>query len=130
MTGILCALVGSGSAPILDTQTVTVGSFSGFLGAAYGFRAAVGGSITDGTFNPKGGATITRLSYDTSTNLLTFVLGSSQTNDGWNAVNISGTTYERASASYNSGNPTSWGWSGGANPFGSTVGATVVATFT
>ena len=133
MSGAIFAVIAaSGSAPILDTQTVTVSVFnpSGF-GLAYGFVTGIG-SIADGTFNPKGGATITALYCDTAFggNAVVFSLGSSQTNDGWNAVNIAGVTYDRASASYTPGSPTSWTWSSATNPFGTTGGATVVATFT
>lgn len=131
MTGVLCALAGSGSAPVLDTQTVTVSVFnpSGF-GLAYGFVTGIG-SIADGTFNPKGGATITALYCDTAfgANAVVFSLGSSQTNDGWSTMTVSGVTYNRADASYTPGSPTSWAWNSATNPFGTTVGATVAATF-
>jgi hypothetical protein len=123
-----------GTSNIADTQTVTVGIFStaGGFGTGYGFLSGSGGSISDGTFNPKGGAAINGLYFSTVSGFtsLVFSLGSSQTNDGWTTMTVSGVSYDRASASYTSGNPTSWTWSGGANPFGTTVGATVVATFT
>lgn len=118
---------------VADTQTVTVGIFStgGGFGTGYGFLSGSGGSVSDGTFNPKGGAAITALYFNTiaGSTTIVFTLNGSQTNDGWTTMTVSGITYDRASASYTSGTSTSWVWSTATNPFGTTVGATVVASF-
>jgi len=125
-----------GTSAALDVQTVTVGLFTSKSGAYYGYGLA-GGSISDGTFNPKSGASITRFEWISSGSLY-FVLSGSHTNAGWTQVRIVSNlstdyTFTRASASYNSNtNATQWVWSSTGNPFpyqsGSTT--TAVATFT
>ena len=124
-------LLGAGGG-VIDTQTVTVGYKHTGSDDAWGYRSGSMGSISDGTFNPKGGATITELYYGTSFPLafVSFTLNGSQTNDGWDAMTIAGTTYTRASATFSNSSTTSWTWLVASNPFGTTVGATVVATFT
>ena len=133
MSGAIFAVIAGSGGTTPDTQTVTVGTFStsGGVGTGYGFLNGSGGSVSDGTFNPKGGAAITALYFNTVAGFtsLVFSLGSSQTNDGWTTMTVSGINYDRASATYTSGTPTSWTWSSVSNPFGNTVGATVAATF-
>jgi hypothetical protein len=126
-----------GASAALDVQTVTVGLYTSKSGAYYGYGLA-GGSISDGTFNPKGGASITRFEWASGGASLYFVLSGSHTNAGWTQVRIVSNlstdyTFTRASASYNSNtNATQWVWSSTGSPFpyqsGSTT--TAVATFT
>lgn len=120
-----------GTAGVLDTQTVTVGVYVDKYYALYGYGSGVG-SISDGTFNPKSGATIQTLQVTVSgTVTMVFRIAGSHTNAGWTNMDVAGTNYTRASASYtNGGSYTQWAWSGGSNPFGTTSGATKVVTFT
>lgn len=125
----MCALVGDST---LDIQTVTVGEYVDKFNLIYGYSSSLGvGSISDGTFNPKGGATILSLNYNSSVSQLFFQINGTQTNAGWTTVTIAGTAYTRASATFStSGGTTSWAWSTGTNPFGTTVGATRTVVFT
>lgn len=120
-----------GTSNYLDVQTVTVGVYVDKYYALYGYGSGVG-SISDGTFNPKSGATIQNLQVTVSgTVTMVFRIAGSHTNAGWTNMNVAGTNYTRASASYtNGGSYTQWVWSGGSNPFGTTAGATKVVTFT
>ena len=125
-----------GKSASLDVQTVTIGLYTSKGGAWYGYGIA-GGAISDGTFNPKGGASITRFEWASGGASLSFVLSGSHTNAGWTQVRIvnsgAGTdlTFTRASASYNNnGTATQWVWSGVSNPFAYNSPYTAVATFT
>ena len=125
-----------GTSAALDVQTVTIGLYTSKGGAWYGYGIA-GGAISDGTFNPKGGASITRFEWASGGASLSFVLSGSHTNAGWTQVRIvnsgAGTdlTFTRASASYNNnGTATQWVWSGVSNPFAYNSPYTAVATFT
>jgi len=124
-----------GTSAALDVQTVTIGLFTSKGGSWYGYGVS-GGAISDGTFNPKGGASISRLEWN-SNGLLYFVLSGSHTNAGWTQVRIVNSaastdlTFTRASASYNNnGSATQWVWSGVGNPFSYVSPYTAVATFT
>ena len=125
---------GSGSwnvpAGLLDYQTVTVGTYEvvdyefGYYNYEYGYGNYAGGSISDGTSNIYGGATITGIYYDESGAGAYIVLSiTGATNSGWTTMNINGTNYSRSSATFSGGQ---WTWSvaTGANPFGTTYGAT------
>lgn len=138
MTGVLCALVGSGGA--LDTQAVTVGitfgcgKFGCFdTGAGYNYTGADGytaGSISDGTFNPAGGATIQVLDYN-NTGKVEFQVAGSVANSGWTSLDIGGVmTLNRADATFTtSSGYVTWSWSVGSNPFGTTAGVVIICTF-
>jgi hypothetical protein len=122
-----------GKSASLDVQTVTVGVYVAKATTYYGYGLA-GGSISDGTFNPKGGASITRLEW-ISTGTLSFSLSGSYTNADWTTVEFTGGggtySFNRTAASYtNNGTATTWNWSTGTNPFGTTAGVNVTATFT
>lgn len=122
-----------GTSAALDVQTVTVGVYVAKATTYYGYGLA-GGSISDGTFNPKSGASITRLEW-ISTGTLSFSLSGSYTNADWTTVEFTGGggtySFNRTAASYtNNGTATTWNWSTGTNPFGTTAGVNVTATFT
>ena len=124
-------LLGTGSGT--ETQTVTVGTLT-FKGITqYGFSTSAGfGSITDGTFGFISNAPIEILSW-TSTNSLSFRITGVYPNSGWDKVTIAGTDFLRSAASYSTNTGpdfSTWIWSGAANVFGTTVGATVPAVFT
>jgi hypothetical protein len=122
-----------GKSASLDVQTVTVGVYVAKATTYYGYGLA-GGSISDGTFNPKSGASIIRLEW-VSTGTLSFSLSGSYTNADWTTVEFTGGggtySFNRTAASYtNNGTATTWNWSTGTNPFGTTAGVNVTATFT
>lgn len=119
-----------GKSNTLDTQTVTVGTTTIKSLVYWGYASApVFGSVSDGTFNPLSGATITGLYHLSSSNQVVFSLSGVYANSGWTQVDIAGTTLTRASATFSNSSNTSWSWSS-ANPFGTTAGATKVCTFT
>jgi hypothetical protein len=110
-------------------NTVTVGTyFDGFY-THYGFESGSMGSVAPTTW-PIDGGTITGL-YWLNLNVVGFALSGSHANSGWTNMVIDGTTFTRASASYsNSGYVTGWTWSGvSTNPYGTTVGATKLVTW-
>jgi hypothetical protein len=118
-----------GTARLLDTQVVNVGYTFQDLGfgdalQTYGFVTGVG-SCTDGTSNLYGGATIVGLAFEETggTNDVYFEVQGSRANSGWTNMIINGTTYTRASATYNNGGSTTfwrWDYPPGGNPFGPT----------
>ena len=119
-----------GKSYALDTQTVTVGTYSVKGIVYYGYLSATStGSIVDGTFNPLSGATITGLYYNVSGALVYFTLSGVYANSGWTSVNIAGTSFNRSAATFSNSSNTQWYWSSASNPFGTTVGATKVCTF-
>ena len=118
MSGIQMALLGAGGT--LDIQTVTVGDYVDKYGSLTGYLSGSMGSISDGTFNPTGGTTISGLYYDVNGSSLGFNLGASPiSNAGWTTMTLNGTAFTRSSASFvSSGGSTSWTWSSVvSNPF-------------
>ena len=128
MSGIQMMLLG---VPVIETHTVTVGTFSAKGVTVYGFVTSVG-SISDGTFDFVSNAVITNLSW-TNLNQLNFQITGVFANSGWTKVTISGTDFLRSAATFTTqASParTQWQWSGASNVFGTTIGATVPAVFT
>lgn len=118
MSGIQMALLGAGGT--LDTQTVTVGDVISKYVNITGYLSGSMGSISDGTFNPTGGTTISGIYYDVNGSSLGFNLGASPiSNAGWTTMTLNGTAFTRSSASFvSSGGSTSWTWSSVvSNPF-------------
>ncbi len=114
-----------------ETQTVTVGSliFKGI--ESYGFSSGAYGSISDGTFGFISDATINTLAWSNAGNALNFTLAGNRANSGWSTVTINSIAFNRSAATYNydsGSNTTSWSMAG-ANPFGTTNGATRAAVF-
>lgn len=139
----------AGLSAFLDQQTVTVGldtipvPFPGsgtfyYYGWGNGYGTIGMGSISDGTSNLYGGASIVYLwarYLNTPGNyLVSFTVSGNRANSGWTTLDIAGYTYSRSSATYayeSTPNHTTWSWSGGSvNPFGTTVGATKICTWT
>lgn len=120
-----------GKSNSLDTQTVTVGyqAASGYTPAIYGYSDAPLGSISDGTFNVKSGATIEVLFW-TSYQIISFVIAGIHSNSGWTTIKIGSTTFNRSSANHytdSGNNQTTWSWSSvSTNPFGTSGTKTVV----
>ena len=115
-----------------ETQTVTVGSYTFKSFEQYGYSAGVYGSISDGTFGLISDAVISNLSWNNATHGLNFTLVGNRSNSGWSSVIINGITFNRSGGSYSyDGDSDTTSWSiAGANPFGTTVGATRAAVFT
>jgi len=118
-------------APYIDTQTVTVGFLQVKGINIYGYIGSSIGSISDGTFNPISNAPIASFAYYQQSTTLVFRLTGTFSDSGWTSVDIAGTTITRDSRSSfsNSDGTTQWLWTGLANPFGTTVGATKVCNF-
>ena len=126
-----------GASNAIDVQTITA-AISGTYGSNFyfqGYRSGIYGSISDGTFNGKSGATITDFysSHVYSTDRLFFIISGVYSNAGFTALNLNGVNYSRSSATFTTGsNYSKWMWdSVGGNPFGLTSGTvTRTATFT
>lgn len=130
-----------GASSSLDTQTVTVGYYTGnaYVGPQWGFNSITGyGSTSDGTCNFYSGAAYHYLYYfdlNASNGWFTFGVAGNRSNSGWTTCTANGTVYQRTAATYSynsSNNNTFWQWNdGGAgpNPMGTTVGATKTVVF-
>ena len=118
-----------GKSNVLDTQTVTVGGYNIKGTVFYGYGSSFG-SINDGTFNPVSNATIDSLYYYVNAATVFFTLVGVYANSGWTSMDIAGTSFTRSSATFSNSSNTTWSWSSASNPFGTTIGATKVCTFT
>ena len=128
MTGITCALVGTGGSGYAGTATVTVGflSVGGFT--SYGFDNGAQGSITPSLW-ANSGVAVEVLKYVTA-GWIEFTVAGIVPNTGWSTLTIGSTTVNRADGSYStSGGNTRWIFSGAPNAFGTTVGATRAITW-
>lgn len=127
MTGIICALAGSGGSIYVGTATVTVGFTSGGGFSSYGFGAGGQGSITPATWADSG-LTFSQLKdvYNSGVPAwLDFTVFGSAPNSGWSTLTVGSTTLNRVDASYsNNGSTTSWIFYGAPTVFGTTVGDT------
>lgn len=141
MTGVICALAGSGG--VVDytgSATVTVGYYNlsgGGLNIDYwGFAESIPfGSVTPSTW-ASSGLTFRVLDYIQDNNftakLVVFAVNGYAPNSGWTTLNIAGTNFTRSTATYgyDSGNNyTQWYWTSATNPYGTTVGATKALTW-
>ena len=120
-----------GTSKIIDTQTVTIGTFTFKSLTIRGFDSVtVTGSISDGTFNPVSGATIQSLAWSSAGNDMSFTLAGVRANSGWTNMRLYSVDYARSAATFfdNGGaGPTSWSWAT-SDPFGAD-GTTVAAEF-
>jgi hypothetical protein len=121
---------GASAVTYLDYQTVTVGFAPGgqYTPAVYGYSTFSSiGSISDGTSDLYGGATIIEL-YQSDFNALYFEVSGNQSNSGWSTMTVSGQTFNRADASYSyssGSNQTGWFWNTSASlftPTGANIG--------
>lgn len=132
MTGIMCALVGSGGSPYTGTATVTVGFASAGGFSSYGKGGSGQGSIAPTTW-ANSGLTVDQLKDVYSSGVpawLDFTVAGSAPNSGWETLTVGSTTLNRADASYtNNGTSTTWIFNGAPVVFGTTVGATKVVTW-
>ena len=125
----------------LDTQTVTVGSFStgatGLTFVGYSNTNFTHGSISDGTSNMFSGAAYDAIdaftvNSDPSSGYGTFLyIVGYQPNSGWTTMTIDGEAFNRTDAGYTQDYITSWYWTSRSNsPFGTTTGVTKQVVFT
>ena len=141
-----------GKSAALDTQTVTVGfgavvqyANSGYGSFTTGLAVANPrnvGSMSDGTFNPKSNLYISGIWYatngSTTVHAVRLSLRNGTTvvsNSGWTNMNVAGVNFTRSSAAFSTivdatVGITTWNWITSSNPFGTTVGATKLVTFT
>lgn len=131
MTGITCALVGSGGSLYSGAATVTVGYYNGGSFDVYGFNSGVMGSISPTTWASTGLPFhyVSWWNNPSAYTLISFAVTGTAPNSDWETININGTPFSRSAASYSvSGGRTTWDWLGGIgaipNPFGTVVGAT------
>lgn len=129
MTGILCTLAGSG---FYDLESLTVGSTSDKVNTYYGYSDGVYlltafGSISDGILL---GNDINAMYHADATQFVILSLDGSVANEGWTKVNINGTEFNRADATYADNTTyTTWTWGGiASNPFGTSGTIDVVFT--
>jgi len=130
-SGAIAMSIFYGTSKVIDTQTVTIGTFT-FKGlSTRGFNSGTStGSISDGTFNPVSGATIESLSWGNVGNSIVFQLQGVRANSGWTNMRLYSVDYARSAATFdnNGGSgPTSWSWAT-SDPFGAD-GTTVDAEF-
>jgi hypothetical protein len=127
MTGITCALAGSGGSEYIGEAEVTVGYIAAGGFYSFGFGAGGQGSIDPATW-ASSGLTVTELKdvyFNFNPIYLFFSVSGSAPNSGWDTLTVDGTTLNRVDASYaNNGSTTSWTFNGAPTVFGTTVGDT------
>lgn len=127
MTGITCALAGSGGVVYTGSATVTVGQYiePSFLFTTWGYSGVLAGSVTPAKWAGTGANFLQLNWYDSSTDFVAFVVQGVFPNEGWATMTVGGVPFTRASANYsNDGTNTQWIWITPSNPYGYTVGAT------
>lgn len=133
MTGILCALAGSGSGSIyLGGATVTVGFISSSPFSSYGFGGGGQGSIDPATWANSGinFGQLKDVYVSGVPDWLDFTVLGSAPNSGWETLTVGSTTLNRVDASYsNSGTSTTWIFNTAPAVFGTTVGDTRTVTW-
>ena len=111
------------------SATMTVGGTN-----QYGYRQGIYGSMSNTDIsNPAGSSAVLTDLFSAGGTLAFHIINGSTTvpPNGWTALGINGTTYNRSSFTYSYNNPTNrWVYtlSLGTNPFGTTVGATRTIT--
>lgn len=127
MTGIMCALAGTGGSRYAGTATVTVGYIAADDFFSYGFGTGGQGSIDPITWANSGldVATLKDVYFEGSPVWLDFSVAGSVPNSGWETLTVGSTTINRVDGSYSSsGSFTTWIFVGAPTVFGTTVGDT------
>ncbi len=127
MTGITCALAGSGGSIYAGTATVIVGFISSAPFSSYGFDVGGQGSISPTSWASTGfPVAVLKDVYDTGIpSWLDFSVTGDAPNSGWSTLTIGGTSVNRVDGFYNfNGTTTSWIFYGAPAVFGTSVGAT------
>jgi hypothetical protein len=124
MTGITCALAGSGGSIYSGSATVTVGQYVDVSFTIWGYANVLAGSVTPATWGGTGGNFLQLCWFDAGVDFVSFKVNGVFPNEGWTTMTIGGVPFTRASGSYsNDGVDTTWTWIT-TNPFGTTVSAT------
>ena len=124
MSGVLAVLAGtSGTGPVLDTQTVTRGTFSSGSNPSLqysGYAQSITGSISDGTSNLYSGASILGIYFyqeaytsppvGYTTRRVILSIAGVCANSGWTTMKVGSTNFMRASAAYSVSTNTNWIW--------------------
>lgn len=130
MTGITCALAGSGASKYTGSATVTVGQYVDASFTIWGYANALAGSITPATWASTGGNFLQVCWFDAGVDFVTLLVGGVFPNEGWTTMDVGGVPFTRASGSYsNDGTNTTWTWLTASNPYGTTIGATRVVVW-
>jgi hypothetical protein len=127
MTGITCALAGSGGSEYLGEAEVTVGYAEGGDFFSFGFDIGGQGSIDPATWanSELPFAQLKDVYFEGEPAWLAFQVSGSAPNSGWETLTVDGTTIDRVDASYsNNGTFTTWIFIGAPTVFGDTVGDT------
>lgn len=135
MAGVAAAMAGIAT-QYMGTALITVGADTSVPGEElYGWfnGNANGSDITPDTFAATG-VNFNNLWWiadiGTGVSRLLMSVNGVLPNSGWEVLRIGSTSFARSSASYSSTTTTTWFWNGVSNPFGTTVGAGVRATWT
>jgi hypothetical protein len=126
MTGITCALAGSGGVTYTGSTTVTVGSYTdpGSF-TIYGYAGVLAGNATPTKWAGTGGDFVQLCWFDSSTDFIAFVVEGVFPNEGWATMTVAGVPFTRTSANYSTnGTNTTWTWFTASNPYGYSIGAT------
>lgn len=117
----------------LDTQTVTVGGSGSAIDGnrLRGFSTSPAlGSISDGTSNLYGGASIVILEYDELSGGVVLGITGTLANSGWSTITIKTSVFNRSNASFSvSGGVSYWFWAGGSVSMFGTVGTNATCVF-
>lgn len=125
MTGITCALAGSGGSRYTGSATVTVGRYVDPSFTIWGYASALAGSVTPTTWGSTGGNFSQLCYFDASVDFVSFVVNGVFPNEGWETMTVGGVPFTRTSANYSTnGTNTVWNWFSFSNPYGTTIGAT------
>lgn len=139
MSGVLCATLG-GFPNCLGSATVTVGFANLPAPTNIDFWGYVTIGGTPGAISPSTwadtGLTITdfdyRYLYNSSAERVVYFVNGYAPNAGWTTLTVGTASYSRSAALYSyNGTETAWSWdaSSTGNPFGTTIGATKVVTW-
>lgn len=118
MSGALAAMAGGGGggqyALYIGTTTIAGASYYGFSNGTFGALSPtnfLGSNIGDLYWRTSSGGALTLA-----------VTNSAIPNSGWSTINVNGTIFNRASATFING---IWTWAGVANPIGTSLGSTI-----
>jgi hypothetical protein len=131
MTGITCALAGSGGSIYVGSTTVTVGSYTdpGSF-TIYGYVDFLAGNATPTKWAGTGGNFVQLCWYDSGVDFVAFAVEGVFPNEGWTTMTVGGVPFTRTSGNYSTnGTSTTWTWLTASNPYGTTIGATRAITW-
>ena len=132
MTGITCALAGASGSIYQGSATVTVGQRVDASYTIWGYANVLAGSVAPATW-ANTGATFEQLCWFDAAgdvNFVTINVNGIFPNEGWTTMTVGGVPFLRTAASYSTdATRTTWNWIYVPNPYGTTIGATKVVTW-